>query len=338
MPNFLKTLFKLLFFTGLGVLLIWLVLKDLSNKDLLEIKNAFANANYFYISISLLLGVFSHIFRAIRWNQLLEPTGFKPKLHNTFLAVLAGYIANLAVPRLGEFTRCALLNKYEKTPLESTIGTVITERIMDTLTMLLFLAIVLITQFDLYYAYILNFLNPLFLKFPVLKNPYLYIIVLILFVLGIIILMKLKKKDLNSKPSQNKVVLILRKFLSGMGSVVRVKNKPLLVLNSFVIWLFYLSTSYINFFALSETSSLGIDAALAVLVWVTFGFIFTQGGLGAYQLIAMQVFSLYGISENMGFALGWIIWSAQTILIIALGGLAFLLFPILNKETDIKNA
>jgi hypothetical protein len=176
------------------------------------------------------------------------------------------------------------------------------------------------------------------LKFPILKNPYLYIVCSILFLLGIFILLKLRKKNFNDKPSQNKIVLILQKFLSGMASVVRVKNKPLLIVNSFVIWLFYLSTSYINFFALSETSSLGIDAALAVLVWGTFGFIFTQGGLGAYQLIAMQVFALYGISENMGFALGWIIWSAQTILIIALGGLAFLLFPILNKDLNTKHS
>ncbi|MCC7051059.1 MAG: flippase-like domain-containing protein, partial [Bacteroidia bacterium] len=336
MPSALKTGLKILLFVGLGIGLIWLVLRNLTPKDIDEIKNAFSRVNYGVVVLSILIGILSHIFRALRWNQLMEPIGVKPSLQNTFLAVAAGYLANLAVPRLGEFTRCALLNRYNKAPLEATFGTVITERIIDSLTMLLFLIIVLTTQFKLYSTYLLKFIQPIVKKYPLIANPFLYIAVILIMVI-LFFIWRLFKSKKEKVVSSSKLSQIITKFLGGMYSVTKVKNKPLLLVYSISIWLFYLATSYVNFWALPETGNLGIGAALAMLVWGTFGFIFTQGGIGAYQIIAMQVFALYGINENIGFALGWIIWTAQTVIIIILGTLAFVLFPILNKQLSENN-
>jgi hypothetical protein len=332
MSDKIKTILKVILFTGIGILLLWLIIKDLSSKDIQEIKQAFSRANYGFVLLSLLIGAISHVFRALRWNQLMEPIGVKAPLRNTFLAVVAGYMANLAIPRLGEFSRCALLHRYNQAPLEATIGTVITERIIDTLTLLLFLLIVLITQFNLYGQYVLNFVHPFLNKLPLLKNPILYLLLLALFIGFYFIYRKVfKQKNTVPQKKTHRVIILFQKFFNGISSVTRVKNKGLLIFNSVAIWLFYLATTYVNFWALPETSALGINAALAILVWGAFGFILTQGGLGAYQLIAMQVFALYGINTNIGFALGWIIWTAQTLVILVFGTMAFLLFPILNK-------
>lgn len=144
-------------FASLGVLLLWLILR---NQNLELIGSNLKKANYFWASMVLIFGFISNVHRSLRWNMLLEPMGYKPKIYNTFIAVLIGYFANLGLPRMGEVVRCSILNRYEKVPLDKSFGTVVTERILDVFSLLICLRIVLIFEFDrvsnVFYEFILN--------------------------------------------------------------------------------------------------------------------------------------------------------------------------------------
>ena len=128
---------KFLSFFILGIVLFWLVYKD---QDINRIKSILSNeVNYFWIVVSVFLGLLSHISRSIRWNLIIEPLGHKPRLLNTFLSVMIGYLMNLALPRMGEISKCGVLSRYEKIPFTKLIGTVVLERLIDVLVLLLIL-------------------------------------------------------------------------------------------------------------------------------------------------------------------------------------------------------
>jgi uncharacterized protein (TIRG00374 family) len=131
-----KTFFNVLkvtFFLGLGLFFIWLFMHNLTSDEKNEIYNSFINANYFWILVSFVFAILSHISRTLRWMILLEPMGYVPRKKNAFLAIMIGYFANLALPRLGEITRCGILSKYEKIPMQKSFGTVVTERGLDVI-------------------------------------------------------------------------------------------------------------------------------------------------------------------------------------------------------------
>ncbi|MBC8456372.1 MAG: flippase-like domain-containing protein, partial [Deltaproteobacteria bacterium] len=140
------TILKFVFFLGLGILIIWLSLKDLTEEERHEIVKAFRTANYNWVILALMLGIFSHILRALRWMMFMGPMGYKPRFKNSFYAVMIGYLANLAFPRLGEVTRCGILAKYEKIPFNRSLGTVITERAIDMLIFFMLFILMIVTQ------------------------------------------------------------------------------------------------------------------------------------------------------------------------------------------------
>ena len=130
-------LLKILFFLGLGILLVWMALRGKSTEEKHQIVESILNANGFWIAISLVASLLSHYFRTIRWKLLLKPLGYNPKTSNTFFAVMVGYLANFAIYRMGEVTRCGLLTKYEKVPFTVSFGSVIAERALDMICLII---------------------------------------------------------------------------------------------------------------------------------------------------------------------------------------------------------
>lgn len=339
MKQLFQNLLKYAVFLGIGILLVWLVVRNLTPSDISEIKNAFLTANYWVVALSCLIGILSHYFRAVRWKMLMQPMGFEPTISNTFWAVIVGYIVNLAIPRAGEVSRCGVLSKYENIPVEKSLGTVVMERLLDVLMLGIILVFVVFTQYSLYSSILeKNVFVPLREKSVLLTSPTVIAIIvlsIVMMIVGVLLFRKKRqKRTVEETPSQGRIKNLLKGFWNGLISIKDVKNKPKLILYSFLIWGMYLCTSLINFHALQETSHLGFDTALSILVWGTFGFIFVQGGIGAFQLIAMQTLMLYGITKNIGFAMGWIIWTAQTAVVILLGVVAVLILPILNKNKN----
>ena len=153
----IKKILKIILPLVLGGFLVWYSISKISIDVLLAY---FKDANYSWIFLGLFFGILSHLSRAYRWKFMLEPLGFKPKFVNSVLAVLVGYLVNLALPRAGEISRATVLSNYEKVPFEKGFGTIVAERIADLIMMLAIVAITLFVQFDFIYDLLTKNFNP----------------------------------------------------------------------------------------------------------------------------------------------------------------------------------
>lgn len=331
MPKVIKTLLKFIGFLGIGLLLIWLVTKNLTPKEEEDIRNAFRHANYWLVIPAMLLGTASHWVRALRWRLLFAPLGYKPKKLNTFFAVMVGYLANLAIPRLGEVTRCGILARYEKIPVDKLVGTMIAERAVDLLCLILLMATTILVQIDVVGAFVSdNIWTPLQAKLAgVAPTQWGIIALAALVVVGLIIFFL--KRFARTKAAISLRILI-RGVMEGILSIGKMKEKGWFIFHTLLMWLLYFSQIFIAFYCLKETSGLGVRAAMSVLTFGSIGMIVTQGGIGAYQILVQQTLLLYGIHATIGYAFGWIIWLAQTALMIVLGFASLIGFPLYNKE------
>jgi len=322
---------KTVVFLSIGVLLIWLVVKNLTEKDKAEILNSFNQANLGIVVLIMLLGILSNVSRAIRWQIMIEPLGHKPGFANTLMAVMVGYLANLAVLRSGEVSRCGVIKRYENLPFDSVFGTVVVERIIDTLLLLIVSIITIIWQFDIIAAPLIEAYNN-YLKPTQSENALTLktLIILSIFLLCIVLFL-LRNKIANSKIGI-KITGVLKGFSVGLKTITKLKKPYLFIFHSILIWVIYFAGIYVGFKSLPETSSLGAGAALAILFFGTFAFILVQGGIGAYQIIVQNTLVIYGVSANVGYALGWIVWSSQTFAIIIGGLISFIILPLINKN------
>ena len=305
-------------FIGLGI--IYYQYTTLTLEELEKIKISFIKADYFYIFLSLFIALFGFWSRAYRWKFALQHLGYQTKFRNDLMTVCVSYLVNLTIPRSGEISRAALLKKYENVPFDKGFGTIVAERIVDMLIFLLFVAIGFISQFDTIYHYLLD-KN---VKFETLI--WTAIIGFVLFILFVLIWIY----------AEWKIILKLKQKLSGliegMQSILKMKDKWKYIFHSFFIWFSYLAMFYVTIFALPETSDISFDVVVMGFIFGTLAVGFSNGGLGAYPWAVASILGLYGISEGIGTAFGYLIWVSQTLLTIFLGLLSYLLLPILNKK------
>ena len=239
--NILKT-FKFLSFFLIGIVIFWMVYKD---QDISRIKGILTHeVNYWWIVVSLFLGLLSHISRSIRWNLMIEPLGKKPRIMNTFLAVMVGYLMNLALPRMGEISRCGVLARYEKISFTKLVGTVVVERLIDVLMLLILLLIVVLTQFGQVVEFLHNNpeVNEKFQK--VIYSP----VLLVGLMLILAIIWFARHKILQSKLLK-KVKELVSKFIEGFQSIRAMKHKGSFIFHSVFIWLMYYLMFFVVFFS-----------------------------------------------------------------------------------------
>ena len=333
MKSRIKDLLKFLVFLGIGILITWLSLKDLTTQHKEQLLNSFRHANYLWVAVVILLGVVSHILRALRWNMLLEPVGKIPALKNTFLAVMTGYFANLAFPRLGEVTRCGVILTTDNIPANKSFGTVITERATDLILFFLLFLILIASQYHLLVDYLDEKIIPgLEGKSTSLATNHLLLMILFAGTLFLLLLIILIRK---SRPEHRFRYLIKATFLGfweGLISIRYIKMPWLFIFYSLAIWALYFLMTYLCFRSLNETAGLSMMAGFAVLIMGSFGIMITPGGIGLYPLIARDTLILYGISGSTGFAMGWIIWGSQTAMIITTGLFALIWLSLLKKR------
>lgn len=313
----------------LGILIFWLVYKD---QDIHRIENILTHeVNYFWIVVSLLLGLVSHISRTIRWNLMIEPLGHKPRMLNTFLAVMIGYLMNLALPRMGEISRCGVLSRYEKISFTKLIGTVVVERLVDVLMLLLLLAIVVLTQFGKVVQFLANNPDVEAKLIGVLTSPYLYIVLA-----GLVSLIWLSRHKIKSSSAMQKVVELSNKFVEGIQTISRMKKKGAFIFHSFFIWFLYYVMLYCVFFSFGFTSHLSPLAGLTVFVLGSFGMVApVQGGIGAWHFMVMEALALYGVDRADGKIFALLAHGSTTLLLIILGLISLLVLPFVNeRETE----
>ena len=317
--NYLKKTLQIALPLLLGLFLCWYAFAQFSAEELTLIKEQFVKADYSYLWLSVGMGFLSHLSRGLRWQYTLASMHYFPKRYNLVLAVFIGYLLNLTIPRSGEVSRALIINRYDKVPFDKSFGTILTERAIDMCILLLFIAVVFSFQFDLVW----NFLESYF--------TFSYMIVLLLG-LGLVFLAFLYWIYRSTTSLAQKVRQLLSGIKEGICSIAYMKKKWQFIAHTLFIWLMYFLMFYVVFFSMEATKNLSLIQVLTAFVIGSFAIVFTNGGLGAYPLFIAKVLLLFGITETVGTALGWVIWIAQFLMIILFGGLSFLLLPIINRR------
>lgn len=281
------------------------------------------NANYTYIVLGLFLGLLSHLSRAYRWRFQLEPLGYNIKLGNSIMAVFVTYLINYTIPRAGEVARASLLTNYENVPFEKGFGTIVAERVADTLVMLCIIAITLFLEFDFIY-------NFLIAKFNLLKTS----IILAGFLILVLVFFRYVKRS-RSKLAQ-KIKGFVNGLFEGALSIFKMKKKWAFIFHTLFIWSMYVLMFYVTSFSLEDTKNIPFTALLIGFIAASFSIAATNGGIGSYPLAIYAAFSIFGIAEAPSIAFGWIMWSSQTLMIIVFGGLSLIYLPIYNRITVLK--
>lgn len=304
----------------IGVLFIYLSVKNTSAQDRAAIYQSIKDAHYGYIFLSLILGLLSHLSRAIRWNFMLNPLGYYPRLINNILAIFITYIANLGVPRSGEIFRASVLQTYEGIPFEKSFGTIIAERAVDVLMLLITIGIAFVLEFDLIYSLLNNRIG----------NPSIIVLVVVGGIgIGVVIIRQLKKA---SHPFFRKIVSLINGITDGFLTIVRMKKKWAYLFHTFFIWAMYIAMFYIIKFSIPETQELAFEALLIGFIVGALAITATNGGIGIYPFSVSLVLISYGITKEASLAFGWIMWTAQTVMVIFFGSLSFFLLPFVNRK------
>lgn len=311
----IKKILKIIIPLILGGFLVWYSLTIVSPEELVQY---FKSANYSWIALGLFFGILSHLSRAYRWKFLLEPLGYKPRFVNSTLAVLVAYLMNIFLPRAGEVTRAAVMTNYENIPFEKGFGTIVAERLADLVMMLIIITITLFIQFDFIWELLTKDFNPI-------KTITSLLIVIGFFVAFILYI----------KKGKSKFALKVKGFFLGLKdgilSIFKMENKWAFIFHTVFIWVMYVAMFWATIPAV-DGLNVPIGGILIGFIAGGFSIAATNGGVGLYPVAVAGALALFGIDKVTGNAFGWIMWTAQTAMIIVFGGLAFLLLPVVNKN------
>ncbi|MEO9805596.1 MAG: lysylphosphatidylglycerol synthase transmembrane domain-containing protein [Reichenbachiella sp.] len=290
-----------------------------------EFVQKIAEVNYSWVLLSIVLSIMSHWLRSYRWNLVLRPLGYE-KLSDgrTFLAVMTGYLANLAFPRLGEVTRCGVMKRNDKIPMSISFGTVITERVLDFLILLSLILMDFIIEFDMVYDFFISAIG-WDVNVDHTTNITIIITILVIFaVAGILILKRILEHEFEN-PLLQKAHRVLTDIVNGLLSIRKVQNISGFVLSTIGIWVFYYLMSYVIFFSISETSGLGFGAGLSILAAAGVAMAMpVQGGIGAYHTLVSGVLIIYGVEATSSLFFATLLHTSQLVTIVVVGGLSVL--------------
>lgn len=307
-----KAILKYSVFALVGAIIVYFILK---NFDFTAFKSTIATTKIIYVLLSVSVGVLAVLIRALRWQLLLKPLGYKTKLSNAYHATMSGYLVNLGIPRAGEVSRCALMSQTDKIPVNVLVGTVVSERILD----LVMLAIVLTTSVMLEFELLYNYLDEKLLT-PLAGKKWLILTILAIFVIFIILLFRSKK--LFGK--EGKITAVLTGFANGMKSIFTVQKPILFIAYTVGIWVCYwLMTTFI-LYAFSFTENLGGTGGLSTLVFSSLGVIIpAPAGIATIKSVEIGMFEIFKLTLQQANAVGIVLFFSNIIMIILAGSISF---------------
>lgn len=315
---------KFIAFLAVGILLLWIAFRTVNFKALVS---DLKGANYYWLILSTLFGLFGYLSRARRWIILINPLGYNPKYWNTFHSMMSGYMANLALPRIGEITRCVALGKKEKIPVDQLIGTVVIERTIDFISLL-------IIMFGLFFtsgSRIRGYLNASIIV-PFREKVLsvfgaawiLWAIVIGLSAISLYLLFRYKK-ELRKIKFFSKMFDLAHGVINGLKTISKLKRNWEFIFHTIFIWLNYALMTWIVVFCLESTSHLSF--ANSIFILVVGGLAMSapvQGGIGAYHyFVSRGIAFVGGVSIEDGSAYAILTHESQLVLILILGALAF---------------
>jgi glycosyltransferase 2 family protein len=302
---------------GLGLTLYFY--NSFTSDEIAKMKVYFVSANYNYVLLSLFLAFFGYVLRAYRWKYTLTQIGCRPDFKLNFLAVSIGYFVNLSIPRSGEFSRALILKNYQGVAFDKAFGTIIAERVVDFIILLIFMLSALIIEYDTLKSLVLYYISV----------EKLLILAAVGFS-GILVLFYLYFY------STWKFVLLLKTKVEGLKegtlSVLRMHDKWQFLIYTLLIWFSYVLMFYCATFTLDETNSISIGTVLVSFVIGSLIIAFTNGGFGFFPALIMKILLLYGVAEPAGYAFGWIVWTSQLLITVFLGIFSFLVLPLIRKK------
>ncbi|MBK6265608.1 flippase-like domain-containing protein [Marivirga sp. S37H4] len=327
----IKSFLKYSISLAVAILVFWYLYKDVNLVDMLA---RFKKADLSWVYLSILLALLSHLVRAYRWNMLLEPMGYKLKTFRTFLAVMVGYLANFVVPRMGEISRCGILQKTDGVPISKGIGSVVTERVVDVLCLFSIIVITLFLEFDRLSQFFAGLVAQ---KTEGINNDYVQIAgilaVLLLVTLFLIFFLKRNHERFQKNLLYNKAVVFLRQMVEGILSIRHLKKPTYFWISTLVMWILYYLMTYVVIFSLEETSGLSIIAGFTMLVLGGVGMAApVQGGIGAFHYLMSAGLLLYGVPENDGVFFALLIHTMNSLAIILVGVISFFISMIIPKR------
>ncbi|NQZ75215.1 MAG: flippase-like domain-containing protein [Ekhidna sp.] len=316
---------KVLISTGLAAVLLYLVFRNIDWSDFLSKTKS---VDYSWVVLSIMLSVLAYVARAYRWNIILAPLGFKLKTRRTLLAVIIGYLANLALPRLGEVTRCGVLKRNDDVPVATALGSVVTERIIDFLTLIFLFCLSLLWEFDR----IVTFFSDAYASVE-LPAYFIYSIVIAGIVGFVAVVLIIRKRD----QIGGKFGKILKAFFEGVLSLRDISNVRGFVLSTILLWVVYYFMSYIIIFSLPETSHLGIGVGFMLLV--TGGIALSipvQNGFGTYHGMIAAMLLLYGIDKTTGLFLATLLHTSQIVAVAVFGTVALIISASIGRKKQVQ--
>ncbi|MFN6374834.1 MAG: lysylphosphatidylglycerol synthase transmembrane domain-containing protein [Chitinophagia bacterium] len=316
-------------FLTIGIALLWLTTRSMSPTEIGMVKNLIFSSNWLFVVPCILVLLLSHYIRALRWKSMIAPLGYTLSIWNVFMTVISGFFFNLLFPRLGEVMKCTLLGKYEKIPVDKLIGTMVAERMVDLLCLVLVIFLTIISQFKRVWAYTDELVSALLLK---LENNHtiLFIATGIIIVLCIGIYLLIRSGS--SSGIKKKLKSMISGFYEGVISFKKIPNRKKFIAHTLFIWFLYLLSIKVGFYAMQPLAAMGWPASLTILTFGSFAMIATQGGIGAYQLAVQKTLTLYGVNAVSGLAFGWLLWSVQTIMLLISGPICLLILLLYNRK------
>ena len=313
----IKNYLKILLPISIGIFCIYFSFRNINFSDF---KQYFFEINYAWVAMGILLGALSHISRSYRWKFLINPLGYKLGFINSILAVFSAYLINYTIPRAGDLARATMISKYEKIPLEKTLGTIVAERAVDVICIIIIICIGLIIEFHRI-SQKLIFLT----KDTEISGILIYFgaFVLILFTLNWIL-----KKSKYYKSITN----FFSGIIEGLTVIFKMKKRNLFIIHSVFIWLMYVLMFWATSKAFVELYDVTFFQLMISFTLAALSIMFSNGGIGIYPLAVEESLGWYGIQSTTGLAFGWVSWLSQTMMVVIFGGLSLFVLPFINRN------
>jgi uncharacterized membrane protein YbhN (UPF0104 family) len=289
-----------------------------------------ANANLYWLILGVLISLISHWLRALRATQLYSAMQYEVSVTHSFYAVLVGYMMNYIIPRAGEISRCAALSKTDDMPVEKSLGSVVTERLVDMVLLALILGTIFLLQFDLISRFLTKALDSGNADAQNNGLPWKWLILLGMATIGSLLFI-LRKKFVKTALFA-RIFLMIQGFGDGLLSIRHIKNPFLFIILSLLIWAGYILMMYVCLFAMESTSHLNFVDCLTVFAIGSIGIVLPAPGAGAgtYHFFVMQSLLLFGVAKEDGIAYATMVHGIQMIVLLALGAIASLL--VISKQ------
>ena len=320
-----KKVLQVIFPLLLGIFILVWVYRDFNFQRVGEVM--LHGMDYGWIALSLLFGVFANLFRGWRWRLALEPLGEYPKTANCVYAIFISYASNLVIPRVGEVTRCGVLSKYDGISFPKSLGTVVSERMIDTLCVGLITGVVLLLQMPVFATFFAETGTNVGRYAEVLTSGHFYLIILCVLAILVLAFFLIRNIALFAKLKG-----ILQNVWQGIVALKDIWQIPLNIIYTFGIWVCYFLEFYLAFFAFDFSAGLGISAGLVMFVVGTLAVIVpTPNGAGPWHFAVMTMMMLYGVGKEDAGIFALLVHGIQTFLLILLGIYGLLALPFTNK-------